>query len=60
MLITSKFTGAQFDHHTDEQLRRPMAPDDNCPRDKASDFVLLGGLSAGDAETLRCLTEGAD
>lgn len=39
---------------------RPLAPSDNSPRNKAHQFLLMGGLSEDDAEALRCLTKGDD
>lgn len=37
---------------------RPIAASDNSPRNKAHQFLLMGGLSDDDAEALRCLTRG--
>ena len=39
---------------------RPIAASDNSPRNKAHQFLLMGGLSDEDAEALRCLTRGDD
>ena len=39
---------------------RPIATSDNSPRNKAHQFLLMGGLSDDDAEALRCLTRGDD
>ncbi|KAL9101172.1 MAG: hypothetical protein Q9163_003550 [Psora crenata] len=39
---------------------RPVAASDNSPRNKAHQFLLMGGLSAEDVEALRCLTQGSD
>lgn len=39
---------------------RPIAVSDNSPRNKAHQFLLMGGLSDEDAEALRCLTRGDD
>ena len=39
---------------------RPIAASDNSPRNKAHQFLLMGGLSDDDAEALRCLTRGDD
>ncbi|KAI4157520.1 MAG: hypothetical protein LQ342_008229 [Letrouitia transgressa] len=53
---TCKFlfnTGADADY-------RPLAASDNSPRNKAHQFLLMGGLSHEDVEALRCLTQGDD
>lgn len=39
---------------------RPIAASDNSPRNKAHQFLLMGGLSNDDVEALRCLTRGDD
>ncbi|MCJ1231805.1 hypothetical protein MMC12_008484 [Toensbergia leucococca] len=39
---------------------RPIATSDNSPRNKAHQFLLMGGLSDDDVEALRCLTRGDD
>ena len=39
---------------------RPVAASDNSPRNKAHQFLLMGGLSDEDADALRCLTRGDD
>ncbi|MCJ1456869.1 hypothetical protein MMC28_007235 [Mycoblastus sanguinarius] len=39
---------------------RPIAASDNSPRNKAHQFLLMGGLSDDDVEALRCLTRGDD
>ncbi|KAL8871775.1 MAG: hypothetical protein Q9174_002462 [Haloplaca sp. 1 TL-2023] len=39
---------------------RPIAPTDNSPRNKAHQFLLMGGLSNPDVEALRCLTQDSD
>lgn len=39
---------------------RPIAVSDNSPRNKAHQFLLMGGLSNEDVEALRCLTRGDD
>ena len=39
---------------------RPIAVSDNSPRNKAHQFLLMGGLSDEDADALRCLTRGDD
>lgn len=39
---------------------RPIAASDNSPRNKAHQFLLMGGLSSDDVEALRCLTRGDD
>jgi len=39
---------------------RPIAASDNSPRNKAHQFLLMGGLSEDDVEALRCLTRGGD
>ena len=39
---------------------RPIAPTDNSPRNKAHQFLLMGGLSDPDVEALRCLTQDSD
>ena len=39
---------------------RPIAASDNSPRNKAHQFLLMGGLCADDVEALRCLTQGSD
>ncbi len=39
---------------------RPIAASDNSPRNKAHQFLLMGGLSNDDLEALRCLTQGDD
>ena len=39
---------------------RPIAVSDNSPRNKAHQFLLMGGLSDDDVEALRCLTRGDD
>ena len=39
---------------------RPIAVSDNSPRNKAHQFLLMGGLSNDDAEALRRLTRGDD
>ena len=39
---------------------RPIAKSDNSPRNKAHQFLLMGGLSDDDVEALRCLTRGDD
>ena len=37
---------------------RPIAASDNNPRNKAHQFLLMGGLTDEDADALRCLTKG--
>ena len=39
---------------------RPIAASDNSPRNKAHQFLLMGGLSDSDVEALRCLTQDSD
>lgn len=39
---------------------RPIAASDNSPRNRAHQFLLMGGLTDDDAEALRCLTRGDD
>ena len=39
---------------------RPIAASDNSPRNKAHQFLLMGGLSDDDVEALRFLTRGDD
>ena len=39
---------------------RPIAVSDNSPRNKAHQFLLMGGLCDEDVEALRCLTRGDD
>lgn len=39
---------------------RPIAASDNSPRNKAHQFLLMGGLSEDAVEALRCLTQGGD
>ena len=39
---------------------RPIAVSDNSPRNKAHQFLLMGGLCNEDVEALRCLTRGDD
>lgn len=39
---------------------RPIAASDNSPRNKAHQFLLMGGLCDDDVEALRCLTQGDD
>ena len=39
---------------------RPIAASDNSPRNKAHQFLLMGGFSDDDVEALRCLTRGDD
>ncbi|KAL9010795.1 MAG: hypothetical protein Q9173_004301 [Seirophora scorigena] len=39
---------------------RPIAVSDNSPRNKAHQFLLMGGLSDDDVEALRCLTQDSD
>lgn len=39
---------------------RPMAASDNSPRNKAHQFLLMGGLTDTDVEALRCLTQDSD
>lgn len=39
---------------------RPLAASDNSPRNKAHQFLLMGGLSDSDVEALRCLTQDSD
>ena len=39
---------------------RPIAASDNSPRNKAHQFLLMGGLSNNDVEALRCLTRDED
>lgn len=39
---------------------RPIAASNNSPRNKAHQFLLMGGLSGDDADALRCLTRGDD
>lgn len=39
---------------------RPIAATDNSPRNKAHQFLLMGGLCDDDVEALRCLTRGDD
>ena len=39
---------------------RPIAVSDNSPRNKAHQFLLIGGLPDDDVEALRCLTRGDD
>ena len=39
---------------------RPIAVSDNSPRNKAHQFLLMGGLSDNDVEALRCLTRDDD
>ena len=39
---------------------RPIAASDNSPRNKAHQFLLMGGLSDEDVEALRCLTQDSD
>ncbi|KAI4093490.1 MAG: hypothetical protein LQ344_002903 [Seirophora lacunosa] len=53
---TCKFlvhAGADLDY-------RPIAVSDNSPRNKAHQFLLMGGLSDDDVEALRCLTQDSD
>ncbi|KAL8969910.1 MAG: hypothetical protein Q9197_004097 [Variospora fuerteventurae] len=53
---TCKFlvhAGADLDY-------RPIAVSDNSPRNKAHQFLLMGGLSNNDVEALRCLTQDSD
>lgn len=53
---TCKFlvhAGADLDY-------RPIAASDNSPRNKAHQFLLMGGLSDNDVEALRCLTQDSD
>ena len=39
---------------------RPIAASDNSPRNKAHQFLLMGGLSNDDVDALRCITQGSD
>ena len=39
---------------------RPIAASDNSPRNKAHQFLLMGGLAKEDVEALQCLTQGDD
>ena len=39
---------------------RPIAVSDNSPRNKAHQFLLMGGLSDNDVDALRCLTRDDD
>lgn len=41
-------------------MQRPIAASDNSPRNKAHQFLLMGGLSVEDVEALRSLTQGSD
>ncbi|KAL8734803.1 MAG: hypothetical protein Q9181_003027 [Wetmoreana brouardii] len=53
---TCKFlvhAGADLDY-------RPIAASDNSPRNKAHQFLLMGGLPDSDVEALRCLTQDSD
>ncbi|KAI4187971.1 MAG: hypothetical protein LQ346_005403 [Caloplaca aetnensis] len=43
-----------------KQYQTPMAASDNSPRNKAHQFLLMGGLTDTDVEALRCLTQDSD
>ncbi|KAL8788539.1 MAG: hypothetical protein Q9213_001612 [Squamulea squamosa] len=39
---------------------RPIAASDNSPRNKAHQFLLMGGLADSEVDALRCLTQDSD